>query len=74
MTFNLAHWLFAYSYLAMSCQIELFRKDMPPDHYSFQIKILNFLVCLYNVIVPATVWIYEAYDKRKAAEIAYDIS
>jgi len=57
----------------MSYKIYLFRKDMPPNYYSFQLKILNFLVCLYNVIAPAAVWVYEILDLGKAEKIAYDI-
>ena len=62
-TFNLAHWVFAFSYLVLSYQIELTAKNSPKDTYSRRLNIINFLVCLLNVVVTAIYWIYAAKNK-----------
>jgi hypothetical protein len=59
-TFNLAHWLFAFSYLVLSYRMELTAKKMPADTYNCRLNALNIIVCLFNVIVPAIYWIYDA--------------
>ena len=73
-TFNLAHWFFAFSYLVLSYRMELTAKKMPEDTHNCSLNTLNILVCLFNVIVPVIVWIYDDKGEKKAYEIAYDIS
>jgi hypothetical protein len=72
-TFNLAHWFFAFSYLVLSYRMELTAKKLPADTHNCRLNTLNILVCLFNVILPAIVWIYQAKEKYKAAFIANDI-
>ena len=73
-TFNLAHWFFAFSYLALSYRMELTAKKLPADTYNCRLNTLNILVCLFNVILPAIVWIYTAKEEKKAYVIANYIS
>jgi hypothetical protein len=56
-TFNLAHWLFAFSYLALSYRMELTAKNLPADTHNCRLNTVNILVCLFNVIVTAIYWI-----------------
>jgi hypothetical protein len=72
-TFNLAHWLFAFSYFVLSYRIELITKDLPEDTYKSRLMKVNILVCLYTVVIPAIVWIYAIKDEVKIAEIAFDV-
>jgi len=55
-TFNLAHWLFAFSYLALSFKIELFKNQLPEDTHKCRLNLANILVCILNVLIPAVVW------------------
>jgi hypothetical protein len=56
-TFDLAHWIFAFSYFDFSYQLELAAKGMPEDTYKCRLTTLNILMCLFSVAVPAFVWI-----------------
>ena len=56
-TFNLAHWIFAFSYFYFSYQLELAAKGMPEDTYNCRLTTVNILMCLFSVAVPAFVWI-----------------
>jgi hypothetical protein len=62
-TFNLAHWFFAFSYMVLSYRIELTAKKLPADTYNCRLNTVNALVCLFNVVVPAIVWIYDIKGK-----------
>ncbi len=73
MTFNLAHWFFAFSYLALSYRIELTAKNLSLDTYNCRLSTVNIFVCLFNVVVPAIIWIYSAKGEYKAANIANGI-
>lgn len=57
-TFNLAHWIFAFSYFYFSYQLELAAKGMPEDTYNCRLTTVNILMCLFSVAVPAIVWIF----------------
>ncbi len=56
-TFNLAHWLFAYNYWALSCRVELIKNRMSPDLYNCRLNTLNIAVSLINVLIPAAYWV-----------------
>ena len=72
-TFDLAHWFFAFSYLVLSYRIELTAKKLPLDIYNCLLNTVNIIVCLFNVVVPAIVWIYNMKGEFKVAEIAFDV-
>ena len=69
MTFNLAHWVFAFSYLVLSYRIELIKNNLPVETYSRQINTANILVCAFNVIVPVIAWLFSALYDDKASFI-----
>jgi hypothetical protein len=52
-TFNLAHWVFAFSYLALSYRLELISKNLPEDTHNCRLNAVNVIVCLINVAIPA---------------------
>ena len=59
MTFNLAHWVFAFCYLALSYRMELSKKNMPEYSYNYRLNTINILGCLFNIIIPAFVWAFQ---------------
>ncbi len=72
-TFNLAFWFFAFSYLAISCRLELIAKKLPEDTHNYRLNTVNIVVCLINVAVSAIYWIYVIKKDNKALDIAYGI-
>ena len=73
MTFNLAHWVLAFTYLVLSYRMELTTKKLPADTHNCRLNTVNILFCLFNVIMPAIYWICFAKGEYKAAIIANDI-
>ncbi len=69
-TFNLAHWLFAFSYLVLSYRMELKIKGQPEDTHNCRLNMVNIIVCLFNVAIPAIIWIYFMKDQYEVATIA----
>jgi len=65
-TFYLAHWVFAFSYLALSYRVELVSKGMPEDTYNRRLNWLNAIVCLVNVAIPAIYWVFGVERNAKA--------
>jgi hypothetical protein len=72
-TFNLAHWVFAFSYLALSYRLELISKSLPGVTHNRRLNTVNFIVCLFNVAIPAIVWVLWIEEEYKAALITLDI-
>jgi hypothetical protein len=72
-TFNLAHWVFAFSYLALSYRLELISKNLPENTHNRRYNTANLIVCLINVAMPAMIWVFDAKEVWKAAIITYDI-
>ena len=72
-TFNLAHWVFAFSYLALSYRLELITKDLAENTHNRRLNTVNVIVCLVNVAVPAIYWVFEIKSESKAAYITSDI-
>ncbi len=72
-TFNLAHWVFAFSYLALSYRLELISKNLPEDTHNRRLNTVNVIVCLINVTIPAIVWVLSMKDEYKAGYITNDI-
>ena len=72
-TFNLAHWVFAFSYLALSYRLELISKNLPGDTHNCRLNTVNVIVCLVNVAIPAIEWVFGINEEYKAALITYDI-
>jgi len=46
---------------------------MPEDTYNYRLNTVNIVVCIFNVVMPAIVWIYYGQQKYRAGNIAYDI-
>jgi hypothetical protein len=57
-TFNLAHWVFAFSYLALSYRLELVSKKLPEDAYNCRLNTVNVIFFLFNVAIPAMIWVF----------------
>ncbi len=72
-TFNLAHWLFAFSYLVLSYRIELTMKGLPEDTHNFTFNSVNILVCTFSGVVPGIFWIYNVKEEYKARDIAGEV-
>ena len=65
-TFNLAHWIFAFSYLALSYRLELISKDLPENTHNCRLNTVNVIVCLVNVAITAMVWVFDTKNEYKA--------
>jgi hypothetical protein len=65
-TLNLAHWVFAFSYLALSYQLELISKKMHENTHNCRLNTVNIIFCLVNVAIPAMVWVFDTKVKIKA--------
>ncbi len=65
----MAHWVFAFSYLALSYRLELISKNLPEDTYNCRLNTVNVNFCLINVAITAMVWVFVVIDKGKAAFI-----
>ncbi len=72
-TFNLAHWLFAFSYLVLSYRVELSVKRLPEDIHNCRLNAANVFVCLLNVALPLICWVFNIRKKYKIANITFDI-
>ncbi len=48
-TFNLAHWVFAFSYLALLNRLELISKNLPENTHNRRFNTVNVIVCLQRV-------------------------
>ena len=57
--FNLAHWILAFSYFALSHRLELIAKGLPESTHNCRLNTFNVVVCLFNVAVPAIAWAYQ---------------
>ena len=53
--------------------MELKIKGLPEDAHKCRLNTVNIIVCLFNVAVPAMVWIFYIKEEYKAATIAFDI-
>jgi hypothetical protein len=71
--FNLAHWFFAFSYLVLSYRIELLTNELPEDIHNCRLNVVNIVVCLFNVAIPAIAWIYDIKEEYKVSDAAFDI-
>ncbi len=72
-TFNLAHWIFAFSYLALSYRLELISKSLPEVTHNCRLNTVNVIVCLINVAIPAIYWVFDMKGEYKASYIIFDI-
>ncbi len=71
--FNLALWVFSFSYLALSYRLELISKNLPEVTHNCRIKTVNVIVCLINVAISAIFWVFCNKDEYKAYIITYYI-
>jgi hypothetical protein len=72
-TFNLAHWVFAFSYLALSYRLELIAKGLPENTHNSGLNTANAVVGLFIVAGQVIYWTYALKGKQKIASIAFDI-
>ncbi len=72
-TFNLAHWVFAFSYLALSYRLELISKNLPENTQNRRLNTVNVIVCIMNVAITAIWWVLWIEEEYKAGLITYDI-
>ncbi len=72
-TLNLAHWIFAFSYLALSYRLELISKNLPEGTHNCRLNTVNVLVCLFNVAISAIYWVFFMKKWYKAALITFVI-
>ena len=72
-TFNLAHWVFAFSYLVLSYRLELISKDLAENTHNRRLNTVNVIVCLVNVAIQAMIWVFDMKEEWKAAGITNDI-
>ncbi len=68
-SFNLAHWVFAFSYLALSYRLELISKGLPENTHNCRLNTVNAIVCLFNLAIPAMYWVFYMKEEYKAAYI-----
>jgi len=61
-TFYLAHWLFAFSYLVLSYQIELNAKRQPLNIYNRRLNAVNITVCLLTVLLQLLAWVFNSIN------------
>jgi hypothetical protein len=63
LTFNLAHWIFAFSYLALSYRVEM--KIMGKSTYTLDCRLnaVNIVVSVLNVAFPVMGWICSLKDE-----------
>jgi len=55
-TFNLAHWIFAFNYLALSFRLKLTSEGLPEDKYNKVLNAVNAVVILLIVAASAVDW------------------
>ncbi len=72
-TFNLAHWVFAFSYLALSYRLQLISKKLPEAILNRRLNTVNVIFCLFNVTIPSIYWVFWIRKEFKAASITYYI-
>ncbi len=72
-TFNLAHWVFAFSYSALSYRLELISKNLPEHTHNRRLNTVNVIVCLINVAIAVIAWVLWSEEEYKAALITLDI-
>ena len=70
-TFDIAHWIFAYSYYAISQRIKCKLKEI--QNLNRRLKATNIVMLLLNSIVPAIYCIYLTPNKT-FADLGYEIS
>jgi len=62
-TFAVAHWIFAFSYYAISLRVELTVKKLPPERNDKRLNTLNVLVILLTVLIAALAeWLLVSND------------
>ncbi len=59
-TFYLAHWVFAFSYLALSYRLELISKNLPENTHNCRLNTVNVIVCLIIVAITAIYWVFRS--------------
>jgi len=72
-TFYLAHWVFAFCYLALTYRFQLVSKGMPEGAYNRRLNWLNAIVCLAIVAITSIYGALGAVRNKKAQAITYDI-
>ena len=53
--------------------MELTAKKIAADTHNCRLNTVNVIVCLFNVAIPAIVFVFDTKNKEKANIITYDI-
>jgi len=72
--FYLAHWIFAFSYLALSYRLELASKDQRENAYNCRLNTVNAIVCLIIIAINAAYEIFYTEEDYIAKGIFFDIA
>ena len=46
---------------------------MHEECYKFCLNTFNFVVCVFNVVIQAIVWVFDIQGKYKASSIVYTV-
>jgi len=63
LTFNLAHWLFAFSYWALSWRVELILNQKSPDTYNSRINAVNVFMSVIIVSLSIVQFVFPETTK-----------
>lgn len=72
-SFYIAHWVFAFSYLCLSYRFELIKKNLNEISYNRRLNIVNAIVCVIIVAMTAVIWVLDTENKYNAEDYTYDI-
>ncbi len=59
--------------MVLSYRLELISKNLPEHTHNCRLNTVNVIVCLINVAIQATYWVFDIREEYKAAFITYDI-
>jgi len=73
-TFNYAHWIFAFNYWALSLKLRLVNLKRPADTYQFHLRVAYWVVVAYIFLFPLLGCIFDLTNLREASTIMYLLS
>jgi len=73
-TFNYAHWIFAFNYWALSLKLRLVNLKRPADTYQFHLRVVYWIVVAYICLFPLLGCIFNLMNFSLAYTIMYLLS
>jgi hypothetical protein len=70
-SFNYAHWVFAFNYWALSLKLKLLTLNKPADTYSHPVRMVNYSVTAYTFLVPLIALILKLVKMSLASQIMF---